>query len=255
MSMNMKKRHHYRDIIIIILALLSCWELIVKTLRIPLFIFPDPITVFTAFYQNSGVIIGHLRYTLIEMILGFMIGVLLGSLSAVAIAFSPWLRRWLQPILLSTQVLPLFVLAPLLVIWLGYGLNSKIVTTVLMIYFPVTSAFYDGLSRCKAVWLDVAKTMTSSRWPHFWHIRLPAAMPGFASGMRIAAAMAPMGAVIGEWVGASHGLGFLMLNANARMQIPFVFAVLLVLIGISLLFYALINRFIRQAFPWLEETG
>jgi ABC-type nitrate/sulfonate/bicarbonate transport system permease component len=152
------------------------------------------------------------------------------------------LSLWFLPLMIISQAIPTFAIAPLLVIWFGYGMASKIICTILMIFFPITSAFFDGLRQTERHWLDLAKTMNAKKIRLFYYIRIPAALPRLASGMRIAAVFAPIGAVIGEWVGASGGLGFLMLNANARMQIDLMFAALCVLILLSLLLYFIIDR-------------
>jgi len=119
-----------------------------------------------------------------------------------------------------------------------------------MLFFPIANAFYDGLTRTEASWLDLAKTMQATRWQTLWKIRIPAALPHLASGLRIATAIAPIGAIVGEWVGASRGLGFLMLNANARMQIDLMFAALFVLIIFSLSLYFLMDRLLTRCIYW-----
>ena len=129
-----------------------------------------------------------------------------------------------MPLLVVSQALPVFALAPLLVLWLGYGMASKVAMAVLIIFFPVTAAFLDGLRRTEPGWLELARTMDARPLAILAQIRVPAALPALASGLRVAAAVAPIGAVIGEWVGSSAGLGYLMLHANARMQVDLMFA-------------------------------
>jgi putative hydroxymethylpyrimidine transport system permease protein len=169
--------------------------------------------------------------------------------AALFLTFSQSLSRWLMPVFIISQAMPTFAMAPLLVIWLGYGFKTKIVATILMLFFPITSAFYDGLRQTNQDWLDLAQIMQASPWRVLWYIRLPAALPKLASGMRIAAAAAPMGAIISEWVGASCGLGYLMLNANAHMQIDLVFAILFVIIFLSLALYFAIDQ-LTQTWVW-----
>jgi len=119
-----------------------------------------------------------------------------------------------------------------------------------MIFFPVTTAFYDGLRRTPRAWLDMAKTMNATRWSILWQIRIPAALPALASGLRVAAALAPIGAIIGEWVGSSHGLGFLMLNANGRMQITLMFAALFSITMLTLVLYYSVDWILRRTITW-----
>jgi putative hydroxymethylpyrimidine transport system permease protein len=135
-------------------------------------------------------------------------------------------------------------------VWFGYGIASKIITAMMMLFFPVTSNFYDGLRQTKTIWLDLAKTMNSSSWQTLWQIKIPAALPSLASGLRIAATIAPIGAIVGEWVGASRGLGYLMLNANARMQIDLMFAALITVTLLTILLYFSVDKILKKTITW-----
>ncbi|MCL6269372.1 ABC transporter permease subunit [Sansalvadorimonas sp. 2012CJ34-2] len=129
----------------------------------------------------------------------------------------------LLPILLITQAIPVFALAPVLMLWFGYGMASKVVMTVLVIFFPVATCCYDGLRHTHKGWLDLAHTMGAGRYATHSLIRWPAALPALSSGLRVAVVIAPIGAVVGEWVGSSAGLGYLMLQANARLWVDLMF--------------------------------
>ena len=139
-------------------------------------------------------------------------------------------------------------------LWLGYGMASKVAMAVLIIYFPVTAAFLDGLRRTDPGWLELARSMDATAVGVVRHIRVPAALPALASGLRVAAAVAPIGAVVGEWVGSSAGLGYLMLHANARMQVDLMFAALLVLASMALLLWIAADRGGRALARWQPET-
>jgi len=152
----------------------------------------------------------------------------------VAVVVAP-VRALLQPLLIFSQAIPIFALAPILTLWFGYGFGSKIVMTLLIIFFPVASAFFDGLMRTRTDWLELAQIMRAPPSRIMFFLRVPAAMPSLASGLNIAAVYAPIGAVIGEWVGASRGLGYLMLLANGRAKIDLMFAALIVLIVMTML--------------------
>jgi putative hydroxymethylpyrimidine transport system permease protein len=141
-----------------------------------------------------------------------------------------------------SQALPVFALAPLLTLWLGYGLWPKILMALLIIYFPVTSAFFDGLMNTPKGMLDLSRVMNGTPWRIMLNLRIPAAVPGLASGLRLAAVYAPIGAIIGEWVGASEGLGYLMLLANGRAKIDLMFAALIVLVVMTLILHWSIDR-------------
>jgi putative hydroxymethylpyrimidine transport system permease protein len=125
---------------------------------------------------------------------------------------------------------------------------------VLVIYFPVTAAFLDGLRRTDPGWLDLASVMGARGWATMRWIRIPAALPALGSGLRMAAAVAPIGAVIGEWVGSSAGLGFLMLQANARLKVDLMFAALALLAAMGLLLFFSVDRAVRRAVPWMAES-
>jgi putative hydroxymethylpyrimidine transport system permease protein len=191
--------------------------------------------------------------TLLEIIAGLLIGTLLGALNALVMIASRSLKRWLLPVLVISQAIPVFALAPLLVLWLGYGMSSKIAMAVLIIFFPVTAAFYDGMRSTEPEWLELAQVMNAKPMAIIRQIRIPAALPAFASGLRVATAVAPIGAVVGEWVGSSRGLGFYMLYANARMQIDIMFAALSLLCIVSLTLYFLVDRTMIKIVYWQKE--
>ena len=239
---------------LVAITLILLWQLAVYLLKLPPYILPTPLQTFAALYSNIQLIAQESVFTITETLLGLLLGTLFGcSLALSMVLFRP-LKYWLLPILIISQALPTFAIAPLLVIWFGYGMASKIITIMLMLFFPVASAFFDGLRRTDPNWLDLATIMHASPWRVLWHIKIPAALPSFASGLRVATAAAPIGAIIGEWVGASHGLGFLMLNANARMQIDLMFATLLVIIIFGLILYFCIDKLLKHFIYWQKET-
>lgn len=231
-------------------GLLLIWQGAVWVTAVPPYILPDPRRVVQALWAQAPLLLHHASVTAAEIGLGFLLGSLLGVLSAVGLLVSVMLRRWLLPLLVISQALPVFALAPLLMLWLGYGLASKIAMATLIIYFPVTAACYDGLRRTEPGWLDLARTMNATPLALLRHVQLPAALPALGSGLRIAAAVAPIGAVVGEWVGSSRGLGYLMLHANARMQIDLLFAALVVLAGLGLGLYVLVDKLLKRWLYW-----
>jgi putative hydroxymethylpyrimidine transport system permease protein len=234
-------------------GVLTVWEAVVVVTGIPRFLLPGPGSVLVALIGHGPLIAGHAARTLAEMGLGLVLGGGLGMICAAAMAWFRPVRRWLMPALVVSQAVPVFALAPLLVLWFGYGMASKVAMTILVIFFPVTSAFFDGLRRTEPGWLDLARTMGGSAWTVLWRIRIPAALPALGSGLRVAVAVAPIGAVIGEWVGASAGLGYLMLQANARMQTDLMFAALLVLGLMAVTLYAAMDWGLRRLLPWQPD--
>lgn len=234
----------------VIIGIIICWQSTIIVTQVPSYILPSPYEVLVALNQQKHTILVHLLPTFTEIMLGFVLGIFFGAFTGILIAFYRPLHLWFLPLLIISQAIPTFAIAPLLVIWLGFGLQSKIVTTILMIFFPIVSSFYDGLRQTHQGWLDLAKTMQGKKWRTFWYIRIPAALPQLASGIRIAAVAAPIGAIVGEWVGSSQGLGYLMLNANARMQIDVMFAVLIVIIVLSLALYFIVDKLLRALVWW-----
>ncbi len=241
-------------VLVVLLGLLLAWQLVVWLTGIERFLLPSPLAVSVALVDRAGLLAGHAAVTLLEILLGLLLGTLFGSASALSMAYFRPARQWLMPLLVISQAVPVFALAPILTLWLGYGLAPKVVMAALIIYFPVTAAFYDGLRRTEPGWLDLARTMGASPWAVLRHLRLPAALPAFASGLRVAAAVAPIGAVVGEWVGASSGLGYYMLHANARMQTPAMFAALFVLAVMAVTVYFALDALLRRALPWQPDS-
>jgi putative hydroxymethylpyrimidine transport system permease protein len=217
---------------------------------VPAFILPAPAAVGRALAPHAPLLAIHARTTLAEILLGIGLGTAIGVATAILLAVSGIARRWLMSMLVVSQALPVFALAPLLVLWFGYGLASKVVMAILIIYFPVTATLFDGLRRTEQSWLDLARTMGATRMRILLRLRLPAALPAFGSGLRIATAVAPIGAVVGEWVGSSAGLGYLMLHANGRMQTDLMFAALLTLAILAVALYTAVDAGLRRAMPW-----
>lgn len=240
---------------IVAAGLCGAWAAIAHGLALPPYILPPPEAALAAWWRRAPYILDHAAVTLAEILLGLAIGAALGAASALALAWFRPARAWLLPVLVSSQAIPVFALAPILVLWLGYGMASKVAMAVLIIYFPVTATFYDGLRRADPGWLDLAATMGASRRAVLWRIQAPAALPAFASGLRVATAVAPIGAVVGEWVGASAGLGFVMMHANGRMQIDLMFAALLTLGVIALALYTAVDRALRRLLPWQPDSA
>lgn len=239
-------RVKYFPVLAATLFALLLWQAVVSLTGLPKFILPGPIIVAEAWWDNVAIIAEHTLVTASEVLIGLLIGVILGVITAVQLATSRIARVLVQPILVFTQALPVFALAPILTLWFGFGLWSKIAMAVLIIYFPVTASFFDGLMRTPQGYLDLARTMQASPSRILWHIRIPAALPSLASGIRLAAVYAPIGAVIGEWVGASRGLGYLMLLANGRAKTDLMFAAMLTLGVFSVLLHLGVRRLTRD---------
>ena len=173
----------------------------------------------------------------------------------MSLSFVPPTRQLLLPVMVVSQALPVIAIAPLLVIWFGFGIGSKIVMATIAIFFPVASAFHDGLARADPQLLDLARLYGATHLQQVRVLRIPAALPSLITGIRVAAVYAPIGALVCEWVGASSGLGYAMLQANGRAQIDVVFAALLLLAAMSVLLRAMVDLVTKDLTPWAPESA
>ncbi|MCY4180657.1 MAG: ABC transporter permease [Litoreibacter sp.] len=234
------------DILWALLLGLALWQAIVVITGAPHFILPSPWRVAQAAWNSRVILAENAWITALEVFLGLILGTLLGALTAIQLAMSKTAERLMLPILVFTQAVPVFALAPVLTLWFGYGIGSKIVMAVLIIYFPVTSAFHDGLTRSSQGYQELAQTMGASKWRVMRYIQIPNALPALGTGLKLAAVYAPIGAVIGEWVGASKGLGYLMLLANGRAKIDLMFASLIVLACLTVVLHFAVGRLAKR---------
>ena len=216
----------------------------------PPYILPNPYKVFLSIKNNFLLLTYHSYITFCEILLGFILGIFFGIYSGILLILSKSMRKWMLPFIILTQAIPIFAIAPILTLWVGYGIWSKIIMTTLIIYFPITIAFYDGLKRIDPMIINLSKMMGASTYSMLIKIRIPFALPQLTSGLKLAAAFAPMGAVIGEWVGSSEGLGYLMLYASGRVQIDLMFASIIILAFFTILLYNLVSFISNYITRW-----
>tara|TARA_A100000164_G_scaffold361767_1_gene376921 strand:- start:417 stop:1169 length:753 start_codon:yes stop_codon:yes gene_type:complete len=226
------------------------WWLVQYITNSPSYILPSPYEVFLSIRDNYLLLLDHSLITFFEILLGFILGILFGMYTGILLIISKSMRKWMLPFIILTQAIPIFALAPILTLWVGYGIWSKIIMTTLIIYFPITIAFYDGLKRIDPMIINLAKMMGASTYSMLIKIRIPFALPQLTSGLKLAAAFAPMGAVIGEWVGASKGLGYLMLYASGRVQIDLMFSSIIILAFFTILLYNLVSYISNYITRW-----
>lgn len=244
----------YRAIVILAVMLFAWWLLVYIT-EVPRFILPSPDTVFVRFWQLKSVLYPHLLVTLTEIVFGLLIGVFAGLLFAMLMVYFNPVRLWLLPVLLVSQAIPVFAIAPILVLWFGYGMVSKVVMAAVIIFFPILMTSFDGLRQSSKAYLDLAHSMQARQWKILFRIQLPAALPIMASGIRMAMVVAPIGAIIGEWVGSSQGLGYFMLYANARMQVADMFAALALLCFLSTTLYFVADQCLKKVVFWQQDNA
>lgn len=235
-------------------VLIAAWQVLVWIFSPPRYILPAPIDVLGAFWRQPGYLFANMWVTLVEIAIGFVAGTLIGVAIALCVAALPRFGNLVWPMVLVSQAFPVFVIAPLLVLWFGFGMASKVVMTTLIIFFPVASAFADGLRRIDSDIIDATAITDASHWQTLIHVRVPLALPSLVSGLRVAAPLAPLGAVIGEWVGASGGLGFVMVQANARMQTDTAFAAMAIIALLTLALRRAVDWLGPRLTPWAEEN-
>ena len=237
-------------ILVTFIVIIVFWYIICLLFELPSFILPSPDLVAIALFNNFSEILNHSSITLLEILLSLFFGIVLGSFFAVLISLSERLKRWIMPLLLASQSIPVFALAPILVLWFGYGISSKVIIGTIIVFFPIASNFSDALNKIPKEYIHAGQTLGFSKLQIFNLIKLPNALPGLFSGIRVGACFAPIGAVVGEWIGGSQGLGSYMIYSNARLQIDNMFAALIILIIITISLYHLIDLILKKLIWW-----
>lgn len=219
----------------LILLLLACWqlaassELLANALGLEPFLVPAPSDIADSLWTDRALLAENAWVTLREVLLGFGLAVLLGVGFALALHLSPLLRRAFYPLIVASQTIPIIVIAPILVVWFGFGIGPKIAVIALICFFPVTVNTLDGLSTVDPEQRKLMRSLGGSRLQTLVGLEVPTSLPYLLSGAKIAAAVAVIGAVFGEWAGSSSGLGHLMLVDNAQLEVPRMFASMAVL--------------------------
>ena len=234
-------------------VLIVVWQASILVFEPPPFMLPSPASVFEALIGRPDLWQVHAPATLLATLAGLFFGAVVGAGLALAMSFVPITRRFLLPVMVVSQAVPVFAIAPLLVLWFGFGLTSKIVMTTIAIFFPVASAYADGLTRTDPGLIDLSRLYRANRWREVTIIRVPWALPSLITGLKLAAVFAPVGALIGEWVGSTSGLGYAMLFANSRAQTDVMFAALVLVVAMSVILRALVDLATANLAPWAPE--
>jgi putative hydroxymethylpyrimidine transport system permease protein len=240
----------YASAIALIVAILVAWEVIVRAAHVPEYLLPSPTEILADLKTDWVILWPAMWVTLREVLIGFVIATVAGVGLAVLLHLYGPLRRALYPILIGSQTIPIVVLAPILVILLGYGILPKLVIVALICFFPIVVNGLDGLRAVDDDFIRMMYTLDATRWGIFRRVEFPAALPSFFSGMRIAATFASIGAVFGEWSGSNAGLGYVMLAATPNLLTSRIFAAILILTVISLVLFGLVSLLERIFVPW-----
>jgi len=240
--------------LVVVFALLAFWQWYVVTYDIKPSTLPSPKRVVEQGWAFRDQLWENAKVTLKETFLGFSLSIVIGSLFAVAIDFSKTIRRAIYPVLVASQTLPIIAIAPLMIIWFGFGLLPKIIIVILVTFFPITVSLSDGFRSAEAEAMDLLGSMGATKWGVFRHVRLPSALPSFFSGLRIAITYAVVGAVFAEYVGAKAGLGIFMLLQKNSFRTDLVLAAVFVTALVSVSLFLLVSLVQRLAIPWYAES-
>jgi len=252
------KQSHFRYLVIplsVFLAILI-WELVSRFAEFPIFILPTPGLVWDKLILaiGDGSLIRHSFYTLIEVVTGLIIGVIVATVLGYVLAKSPIIEKLLAPYIVASQSVPIVAIAPLLIIWFGSGIFSKVLICALIVFFPVLVNTIVGIRSVPEDLHDLMRSLKSTRWQHITKLEIPAAMPVILGGLRIGATLAVIGAVVGEFVGADRGLGFLINVARGQYDTAMVFVSVMTLVILAMLLYGSVTLLESRLLGWYQRT-
>lgn len=239
--------------VLAIAVILTVWQLLSSTGIVPKYMLPSPVDVVMAFVNDFSLLMEHAKTTLTEAFLGLAIGTALGFVIAVLMDRFPLLNKSIYPIIVLTQTVPTVAIAPLLVLWLGYGILPKITLIVVTTFFPIAVSLLEGFRSVDPDALNLLKAMGANRLQCFIHIKLPGALSQFFSGLKISASYSVVGAVVSEWLGGFTGLGVYMTRVRKSYSFDKMFAVIFFISLISFLLMFLVSVVKKSAMPW-EDT-
>jgi ABC-type nitrate/sulfonate/bicarbonate transport system permease component len=237
----------------LVLALLGGWEAYARLSGIDSFVLPAPDQVASSLWNDRGLLWHNLLVTAQEVGLGVLLALAVGMVLAIAIHFSRSLRRGLYPLLVGSQAVPVVIVAPLLLVWFGFGITPKLVIITLVCFFPVVVTTLDALAAVDPDQLKLLRTLGASRWQAFRFAEMPAALPAALSGAKIAVAVAVIGAVFAEYVGSSDGLGHLMLQAIPQLETARAYAATVLLAAFAIALFTALSLAERRLVPWTNR--
>lgn len=240
--------------IILSAIVIIIWQYITSIGFIKPYVLPSPLSIIGALYEILPKIGYHIFVTLYESLLGFVVSIVISVILAVIMDNVSLIKKALYPIIIISQTVPIIALAPLFIIWFGFGSLPKIIVVILVCFFPIVISLMQGFNSVEQDMLDLFYAMGADRVSIYKHLKFPAAMSYFFSGLRIAATYSVMGAIIGEWLGGSSGLGVYMLRAKHSYLLDNVFAVILIVVLLSMMFFKTIELLQKACMPWGREN-
>lgn len=249
---------NWRGVSLIAISLfvgLVIWETVTHLIKIPPFILPAPEMVWNSFWRvaGNGTLLRHTFYTLVEVLAGLTLGVMLASVTGYFLAKFPTVEKLLSPYVVASQAIPIVAIAPLLIIWFGPGLVSKVLICALIVFFPVLINTIVGLQSVPEDLHDLMRSLQATKRQTFWLLEVPASLPIFLGGLRVGATLAVIGAVVGEFVGADRGLGFLVNRARAEYDTALVFVAIFTLVALALSMYGIVTLLERRLLAWRQR--
>lgn len=232
--------------------ILLVWQVCCTLGLMPDYMLPSPAKVVRAFGSNFGILMDHARVSLLESFLGLGIGILLALLITAVMDRFQIIYKMTYPLLVITQAIPVVAIAPLLVLWLGYGMTPKVVLIVIVCFFPIAVGLLDGLKAADPDQMNLLRAMGAGRSQIFRHIKFPGALPGFFSGLKVSVSFSIIGAVVAEWLGGDKGLGVYMTRVRKSYAYDKMFAVIFLVIAISLLLMWLTGFVEKRVMPWKQ---
>lgn len=238
--------------VLLVFVVLAVWEVLVRGLDIPAYILPPPTNIALALYRGfaSTLYFSHIGVTLAETFMGFALGSVLALSLGIAVALSRRVEYFLYPFIVMFQAMPKVALAPLVIIWFGLGITSKVVAAALVAFFPLMVNTIAGLRSADGDRVNLMRSLAASRWQIFWMLQLPNAMPYIFAGLEIAMIFALIGAIVGEFVGATSGLGMLIQSMNFTMDVAGQFSILLILSALGLLLNGIVSTIRKRVLFW-----
>jgi NitT/TauT family transport system permease protein len=239
---------------LLLLIMLALWELLVRAAGIQRFILPAPSEVIRVTFNSYSLLLANTPPTAFAVIVGFFLAALIAIPLAVAMCAWRGVEQSVYPLLIGSQGVPKVALAPVLIVWFGFGFAPKVFMAALIAFIPIVINTTVGLRSIDPNYVHLVRSMGASRWQIYTRLLLPSALPQILAGLNVAMALAIVGAVVGEMVGANSGLGYLLVVANGDLNMPFVFAVLLWLAFVSLILVGAVDLVERIAIPWSKNS-
>jgi putative hydroxymethylpyrimidine transport system permease protein len=234
------------------LMILASWEMACRGFAIPDFILPMPTQIISVAVSQAGLLLPHAGTTALEVLIGILISLAVAVPLSVVMFAHPSVENTIAPFLVASQAVPVFAIAPLLVVWLGYGIASKVLMAAIIIFFPITVNLLEGFKSCDPEYRVLFHLMGAGFWKAMRLLYWKWALPHFFAGLKVGVSVATIGAVIGEWVGAQQGLGYLMIQANARLKVDLVFAAILWLSLMGVSMWVFVGFLEKRVITWKQ---